>query len=112
MIALSILTALFLIIACIGYFDEKSEVTFCSILGAVVTLLIIAALLSGWKIYIYGETIEDSIQVEELIQKKYIWSKSLSLSYAAVVLIKGNDRWVFGLDGSIANNPDIIQLKI
>jgi hypothetical protein len=37
--------------------------------------------------------------------KGYKWDKEHSTSACAVVLSKGSDFWLFGLDGSIMHNP-------
>jgi CRISPR/Cas system CMR subunit Cmr6 (Cas7 group RAMP superfamily) len=51
-------------------------------------------------------------KIEEIKQQGYTWNKALSTSYAAVVMNKGNDIWVFDLDGEIHHNPHIVRIPV
>jgi len=57
-------------------------------------------------------TIEQNNKIQMLQKQGYIWDEQLSISYAAVVLKKGDDLWVFGLDGTISNNPKTIHFSV
>lgn len=50
-------------------------------------------------------------KIEELRGNGYIWDKWLSTSMAAVIWRKSGDVWIFGMDGSIVNNPNTIVIK-
>lgn len=56
-------------------------------------------------------TKEQITKIEELRNKGYIWDKKKSMSTCAVVMVKGSDTYIFGLDGSIAHNPDLQSIK-
>lgn len=50
-------------------------------------------------------TIEQHLKITNLKKIGYKWTKELSCAYAAVVLSKGSDIYVFTLDGEILHNP-------
>lgn len=57
-------------------------------------------------------TKEQHAKISDLQKIGYKWDKQLSGAMMAVVLVKGADKWVFGLDGSIAHNPQCLIFKI
>lgn len=52
-------------------------------------------------------TKEQMAKLSSLESRGYKWNKELSYAYCAVVMKKGNDLWVFGLEGQIDHNPEI-----
>jgi hypothetical protein len=64
------------------------------------------------KAPIIGPTDEQNNKISQLKQEGYKFDKILSCRYAAVVMSKGDDIWVFGVsDGSIHHNPDTLIIK-
>ena len=57
-------------------------------------------------------TQEQLTKIDTLKQQGYVWDKQLSISYAAVVLTKSSDLYIFGLDGTISHNPEVIRLSV
>lgn len=51
-------------------------------------------------------------QIKKLQLDGYVWNQQLSISYAAVVFIKGEDMYVFGMDGNVYHNPDGLRIKV
>jgi hypothetical protein len=52
-------------------------------------------------------TKEQEDKLKEIQSQGYKFDKQLSVSSAAVIMVKGQDIWLFGLDGSIAHNPEV-----
>ncbi len=46
------------------------------------------------------------------ISEGYEWDKALSISYAGVVLRKGNDIWVYDMEGGQHYNPAGMRIDV
>lgn len=54
----------------------------------------------------YTPTQEQKDKLEELLAQDYIWDIEKSAASAGVILIKDNDVYFFGLDGTIVHDPE------
>jgi hypothetical protein len=60
----------------------------------------------------YQPTKEQLDKLVELKKKGYVWDKQMSISCAGVVYKKGEDIWIFDLEGGIHHNSGLQMLLI
>ncbi len=55
---------------------------------------------------------KNDARIQALQKEGYVWDQDLSISYAGVVLKKGDDLYVFDMEGNEHHNPEGISIKI
>lgn len=54
---------------------------------------------------------KNDARIQALQKEGYVWDQDLSISYAGVVLRKGDDLYVFDMEGNEHHNPEGISIK-
>lgn len=57
-------------------------------------------------------TKEQLEKTEELRKQGYVWDKNMSIACAGVVMKKGDDIWIFDLEGGIHHNPQMVRIQV
>lgn len=51
-------------------------------------------------------------RISYLKSEGYVWDKSLSISCAGVVLVKGDDMYLFDLEFNEYHNPELLHIYL